>query len=245
MRFGRIVRRMVSGPAPVYDTLYESHGLSDSHQAMLDLIPPGSRVLDVGCAGGYLAAEMMKRGCTVVGLEKDESAVEAARGRGVDARQHDLEAEPFDADGYDVVVFGDILEHLRDPLPVLQQAHPAGLVVVSLPNAAHWTVRRQLAAGKFPKEDSGIFDRTHLRWFTLDDARDLAYDANFDVIGEAFTSTRLPLDGKVPPLRRFRQSWADRWPELFAFQFVLKLRPVSYEEHHPAIRRPTTSALSG
>ncbi len=218
-------KKLARGPL-VYDRTVERHGLSMSHVAMLNAVPRDSRVLDVGCASGYLSSELQtRRSCTVTGLDYDARAVATARSRGLDAHQIDLEAEQFDATGFDVVVFGDILEHLRDPVAVLRQARPAPLVVVSLPNIGHWTARRQILLGRFPREDMGIFDRTHLRWFTRAAAHELAENAGFAVHEERFTSSRLPLDEKFKLVQRLRQPAATLWPELFAFQFVLSLHP--------------------
>ena len=55
----------------VYAELVERHGLAESHRLLLDAVPDGARVLDVGCAEGYLAARLKERGCAVVGVEAD------------------------------------------------------------------------------------------------------------------------------------------------------------------------------
>src|SRR5947209_14959030 len=126
----------------VYDELVAAHGPAASHRAVIEAVPAGSRVLDVGCAGGHLAAALAQvKGCTVVGLDRD---VTMARARGIEAREADLDRDGLDASGFDVVVFADVLEHLRDPVATLRDARVAPLAVVSLPNIAHWTARRTL-----------------------------------------------------------------------------------------------------
>lgn len=72
----------------------------------------------------------------------------------------------------DCWVFGDTLEHLRDPWKVLgrinknMRLHGGGLLVACVPNAQHWSIQMRLNNGAFRYEDSGLLDRTHLRWFT-------------------------------------------------------------------------------
>lgn len=222
----------------VYGELVGRYGLGDSHHLMLAAVPAGARVLDVGCADGYVAAALAERGCEVVGVELSEASAARARpylaelvvgdvedpatraaaeeaglrpGGGADA------ARPFD-----VVLFGDVLEHLADPLPVLRwTAGVAGRVVVSLPNIAHWTARRQLLRGRFPQEDFGLFDRTHLHFYTRTTAHELVEAAGLRVEDEAFTRAFLPFQSRVPALGRFQPALLSRRPELFALQFVL------------------------
>jgi SAM-dependent methyltransferase len=89
-------------------------------------------------------------------------------------------------ESYDVVVLGDVLEHLRDPLPALRQAvrklKPTGVVVTSLPNVAHGDVRMALMNGRFRYAQTGLLDRTHVRFFTLETIRQLLQEAGLVVV---------------------------------------------------------------
>jgi methionine biosynthesis protein MetW len=209
-----------------YGALADRHGLADSHRAIVEAVPRGARVLDVGCASGHLAVALVaERACTVVGLEVDAAAAAEARTRGIEVREADVEREGLDAHGFDAVVFGDVLEHLRDPAGVLRQARAAPLAVVSLPNIAHWTARRALLRGRFPQEDFGLFDRTHVRFFTRATAHALAREAGFDITAERLTGAPLPLESHARALRRVRDPLVRRFPELLALQFVLSLHP--------------------
>lgn len=213
-----------------YGSLVDEHGLAASHRLVIDAVPADTRVLDVGCAAGHVAAELLAKGCDVVGIESDPAAAAAARARGIEVRELDLDSEPLvpaGAGGFDCVVFADVLEHLRDPAAVLRQAAVAPLVVVSLPNIAHWTARRAVLRGRFPREDFGLFDRTHLHFFTRETARDLAREAGFELTDERFAEAPLPLESRVPALGALRPAALRRVPELFALQFVLTLRPTA------------------
>ena len=194
---------------------------------MLAAVPDGARVLDVGCATGYLAAELTRRGCRVIGVEADPAAAERARahcdavviGDVEDAGCRDELAAlaPFD-----VVLCGDVLEHLRDPWSALRAlAVFGGRVVLSVPNVAHWTGRRALARGRFPYAEHGLFDRTHLRFFTRGSAGDLAESAGLTVVAQRFAPAPVPMQARIPALRALERAALRARPELFALQVVL------------------------
>jgi len=217
-----------------YTQLVADRGLSDGHQMMIAEVPPGARVLDVGCAGGYLAAPLSAAGHTVVGVEPDAVAAEAARAHCAEVVVGDFErAEDRAAltGSFEAVLFGDVLEHLRDPWSALAAARellaPRGRVIASIPNIAHWSARRELARGRFEYADHGLFDVTHLRFFTRRSALALADRAGFQVEREQFTIWALPLGRFAELAPPAAMAAAARFrPELFALQFVLTLRPV-------------------
>jgi SAM-dependent methyltransferase len=74
---------------------------------------------------------------------------------------------------FDHVIFGDVLEHLYNPQNAIDQAvqrlSPGGSALVCIPNVQHWSVFVQLVLGSWPQSDAGLFDRTHIRWFALQD----------------------------------------------------------------------------
>jgi len=223
----------VHGP---YAGLVAAHGLSASHRIVLEEVPDGARVLDVGCATGYLAAELARRGCVVDGIEFDPDAARQARAHCREVVAGDLEAPATHAEVErmlagarpDVVVCADVLEHLRDPWTVLAWLRallaPGGRAIISVPNIAHWTARRALLTGRFDYADFGLFDRTHLRFFTRESARELATRAGFAIDEERFSDAPLPLESRLPALGRARATCVRRAPGLFALQVVLVLR---------------------
>lgn len=218
-----------------YADLVAAHGLSTAHRLVLQQVPDGARVLDVGCATGYLAAELSRRGCTVDGIEVDPAAAQQARAHCREVIVGDLEAPSTHAavetmlagTRPDIIICADVLEHLRDPWTVLAWLRtllsPDGRAVISVPNIAHWTARRALLRGRFDYTNYGLFDRTHLRFFTRASAAELARRAGFAVRAERLAGAPLPLESRVPALERVRDRCVCRCPELLALQFVLVL----------------------
>jgi O-antigen biosynthesis protein len=145
-----------------------------SHSVILSYLQDGrgKRLLDVGAAQGDMAKLLHMRGYDVTAIEGDPKLAEIARTRVRNVIVADLDDPIPDWGGpFDVVVYGDVLEHLKDPLSALininRQLKPAGVVVVSVPNSAHAWVRLQMCFGHFEYAERGILDKTHLRFFTL------------------------------------------------------------------------------
>lgn len=221
---------------PRYDTDVDLSNRNNSHTLMVELIGGSKRVLDVGCATGYLAQALVERGCTVSGVELNEAAAEGARAHLERLVLGDLEtmdlAEAVGEDRFDVVVFGDVLEHLRDPLPVLRQAKALlaerGSVVASIPNIAHGSVRLALLAGRFDYQDLGLLDSTHVRFFTRSSVEDLFREAGMVPIDVRRTTAGF-FDTPVPVSEaEFAPEVVDAVradPESATYQFVLRAVP--------------------
>lgn len=211
-----------------YSALVARHGLSPAHALLLAAVPDGSRVLDVGCASGYLGEILQQRGCTLIGIEADTDAAGDAPFPVLTGDLGDPAVRAEVGGPFDTILCGDVLEHLADPAETLAWLAtlltPDGTVVVSVPNIAHWTGRRALIRGRFPQEDHGLFDRTHLRWFTRASARALVEGAGLRVVAEDFTPAPLPLQAHLPALARFEARALRARPELFALQIVLTAR---------------------
>ncbi|WP_372789304.1 class I SAM-dependent methyltransferase [Paraconexibacter sp.] len=182
------------------------------------------RILDLGCSSGTLGAALKQRqSCSVVGIEVDGDYVVAAQERLDDVLHADLEAVNLAALGrFDCVVAGDVLEHLVDPWRVLRDAvavlEPGGTAVVSLPNVRYWETFWQIGVrGTFPRRTLGIFDRTHLRWFTLRDAYDLFEQAGLEVVAV----DRQYRFGPTGPVRRSRLLGVLPGRTFLTFQHVL------------------------
>jgi 2-polyprenyl-3-methyl-5-hydroxy-6-metoxy-1,4-benzoquinol methylase len=158
-----------------------------SHAFLVEMVGANKRVLDVGCDTGYLGEALSALGNETVGFEANPATAEVARAKMSRVEIGDLETtdlvELFGRGSFEVIVFGDVLEHLRDPLPVLRQARPllapGGSVLVSTPNVAHGDVRLALLDGRFRYTKVGILDDTHTRFFTRDSLVQFLHDAGF------------------------------------------------------------------
>jgi 2-polyprenyl-3-methyl-5-hydroxy-6-metoxy-1,4-benzoquinol methylase len=172
-------------PDPRGDASYFEHARPE----LLALIPGTARkVLDVGCGAGRLGeAVKARQAAEVVGIEQNEAAARAARGRLDRVLVGDVETMAFDfAPGsFDAVVCGDVLEHLRDPGRFLRLARdwlrPDGQLIASIPNVRHHSVVRSLLEGNWTYEPAGLLDRTHLCFFTRRDIDDLFAAAGYAV----------------------------------------------------------------
>jgi len=159
-----------------------------THEVILGFVPPGSRVLDVGCGTGYLGEALAARGCLVWGIDVDLEAVRAARPYYEDVAALDLDRVdrlPWPTTRFDVILAADVLEHLRYPSRTLRllrcHLEPEGRLIVSLPNVAHLSVRVPLLFGRFRYRETGILDRTHLSLYTFETARELVESGGFRV----------------------------------------------------------------
>ncbi|CCG09771.1 FkbM family methyltransferase [Pararhodospirillum photometricum] len=144
---------------------------------ILSLVPSTARcVVEVGCMLGAMAREVRKAApkTRFVGIDIDPDY--AAQAAAFCTETHAGDIETFTPAQWEALfpsdcwIFGDCLEHLRDPWRVLRRVRrridPDGCLLVCVPNAQHWSVQWRLASGQFRYEDQGLMDRTHLRWFT-------------------------------------------------------------------------------
>ena len=127
-------------------------GLSDTHRQVIDWVPEGAKVLELGCSTGYIGRLLIEhKGCSVTAAEFDPKAAAEARTAGLNVYQGSLEDSDFRASisgQFDVVIASDVLEHLAQPDVVL--AHfskwlaPTGRAIIAVPNVACWQIRRRL-----------------------------------------------------------------------------------------------------
>ena len=190
------------------------------------------RVLDVGCGAGNLGEFLSQKNNECYGITISEKEVELAKKRMADVIIGDIEKMtelPFPKGFFDVVIFSDVLEHLKDPAHALQLVKPYlnadALLIASIPNVANIEVRLKLLMGKFDYERKGILDNTHLRFFTHRTAKDLIVNAGYQIKEVEYT-----WNWTFPRVFQtlfslceweIRNKMTHRWPGLFAFQFVI------------------------
>jgi len=217
---------------PHYWTTLEE---GEAIRAQLNLIRDGSRILEVGTAAGHVTRLLKRKGGIVIGIEMDEDLAALATPLCDRMIIGDVETLDLDVDvpeTFDVILCGDVLEHLKDPGAVLRKLRrrlgPEGYLVVSLPNVAHASVRLSLLAGEFTYVREGLLDATHLRFFTLASMVELFNRCGFE-IRDLYRAKQGPFDTeiRVSPLRvnafALRDIIKDR--EATSYQFVFRAVP--------------------
>ena len=190
---------------------YDGHTDAPQEVARMlaELVPVGSRVLDVGCGTGSVSRIIADtRDAKIIGIEPDPCRATAARARGLQVHEQLFTPAVLQLlEAFDVIVFADVLEHVADPGNFLQLALrallPGGRVIASVPNVAHWSVRLDLLRGRFDYQPVGIRDATHLRWFTAETVRSLFETNGLRVISLQHTA------GVTLPEYENRRPW--RW----------------------------------
>lgn len=235
------INAKVDSIAPLGKFNYPSkiHDPYSSHSVILSQVGDGQgrRLLDVGAAHGVLAEQFTRRGFEVTCIEGDpELAVEAGK-HCQEMIVADLDKELPQLKGqFDIIVFGDILEHLREPMRVFRTLNrylkAGGAVIVSVPNFVHLWVRLNVLFGRLEYAERGILDRTHLRLFTLRSFKRFLAEAGLGI--EKLVATPVPLLLAVP--QRYHGWWlrllhalnaalARSWKTMFGYQFVAVARP--------------------
>jgi glycosyltransferase involved in cell wall biosynthesis len=204
------------------------------HTLALEVVRPGASVLDLGCAGGFLGAELRKRGCRVVGVDQ----FPLAEGVELDAFYlHDLNDShlPVDPAEFDYVLLLDVLEHLDRPeefmdrLRAATASNPDLGLVVSTGNVAFALTRLMLLGGQFNYGKRGILDLTHTRLFTFATILRLLEGASFEPVLVRGIPAPFPLAVQSPRVGRALVA-ANRGlvrvrKTLFAYQAFIVARP--------------------
>ena len=223
---------------------------NSSLKKMLRLVGEGKRVIDFGCATGYFSQLLAKKGCTVTGVEINPEAAKFAEQYCEQVIVADLDFVSVTAilpkQAFDVAVFGDVLEHLRNPWKVVSEIRqllkPEGYVVASIPNIAHGAIRLALLQGRFEYMDLGLLDNTHLRFFTRKSVEELFEGSGYFV--ETIERTKLPVISASTWVPRIDKNTFDpkiieqieQAAEADTFQFVVRAFPLSDNGKYAALK---------
>jgi trans-aconitate methyltransferase len=208
---------------------------------LMQLIPADARrIVEVGCMHGAMARAYRESHPAIhyVGIDIDPDYAQVAAQFCDQSLGMDIESMPaaefqnlFPSDCW---IFGDCLEHLRDPWRIVKMVRESidsnGCLLVCLPNAQHWSVQMRLATGQFRYEDSGLLDRTHIRWFTRTTMIEMFIQAGWSI--ETGFSRQLPSQAPQALLDGIRAiaeaAGADgevAVTDAQAFQYLFRLRP--------------------
>ncbi len=233
----------------LYDFRVDPTDMTTSAAWQIHWTADAHRVLEIGCATGFVSRHLVARGQEVVGVECNPSVADLARTTCQHVITGDIEEAVVQAQitqRFDAVLLGDVLEHLRAPgalLVTIRQRwlQPGGWVVLSVPNSGHWIFRREVLQGRFPYRQYGLFDQTHLRFFTCNSLYQMIHDSGYTVVKATSTINHNSHDDLTfaslrwfyrnrPDFRRLMNALEYRlsrlFPTLFTYQFVLCICPI-------------------
>lgn len=187
------------------------------------LIPEGSKVLEIGCATGFMGEYLIKnKKCEVVGIDLAHGEAKEARKRLTSVIEGDIEKDETlekIKGKFDVVFASALIEHLKNPNEAIKKwkkfLKRDGVLIITTPNIAHWSMRLALLSGKFDYQEYGILDDTHLHFFTTETFKKLFTENGYKVDEFLIDS----VGGGHPRIARVLSRYS---PNLFAYQMVVK-----------------------
>jgi len=208
------------------------------HTLAFERVRPGSRILDIGCAGGYLGARLARlKQCRVDGIDAFP-VTDPALGAALDSfHLHDLNSglPRLDFDSYDHLLMLDVIEHLASPEEFLEGlrrdigSNPRAEVIISTANIGFFVTRFMLLLGQFNYGKRGILDRTHTRLFTFKSFERIMEQSGFDIIERAGIPGPYPLGLGDNLLSRFllhlNNVLINVSRGLFSYQIFLRIKP--------------------
>jgi len=211
-----------------YAATIDQHDLNRSWARLIQWTGANRRVLDVGCGRGQVGRILSEQfGCAVTGIEIDPALAQECVGYQqviIGSAEDETVLASLSAP-FDVILCGDVLEHLRWPEIPLRAFHrllaPGGYLLISVPNVAQIRIRLMLLRGRWDYTPEGIMDETHLRWFTLATLRTLVARCGWQE--EELDYTVGPNFARV--LQRFPTVKPKLPLTLLASQFLMKLSP--------------------
>ncbi len=215
-----------------------------AHIKIAKLIGGNKKILDIGCGVGSLTKILTENKNEVWGIEINQKSAQQAKKYCWQIFIADVEngSLPVPDQYFDVVIFADVLEHLKSPAEVLKKIKkkikPGGSIIISIPNIANWRYRLKLLFGRFEYEDGGILDREHLRFFTLTSAKRMLNQVGLRAVKIDITPDYFKLSSQLSKknlLRRLLQrlhflrlayryidyNLAKIFKGLLAFQFII------------------------
>jgi 2-polyprenyl-3-methyl-5-hydroxy-6-metoxy-1,4-benzoquinol methylase len=231
---------------PEYEEYHRFYPVKESqhssHHQVRQLVGTGRDILDIGCAEGTFANQLVQDGNRVVGIDtlppsrvspSLDRYIQADVDQGLGSAGDQLAGMTFDR-----ILLQDVLEHLRDPAKLLQECQrllkPGGQIVVSIPNVANITVRLSLLLGRWDYTERGILDRTHVKFYTQKTARALLEENGYEItrVGATVIPVELGLamSPKSPVVKILSRGVAVAtkvMPKVFGYQWLLVAKPKS------------------
>jgi SAM-dependent methyltransferase len=194
----------------------------DYIRALSEIRP--TRVLELGCGNGATGARALEQGlcCEYVGIEICSAVAQEARKvlTAVHIGDVDELTLPYEVHTFDAFIASEVLEHLRAPERTLQRilslVRPGGVILASSPNIAWYRNVLNLLRGRFEYTESGMMDRTHLRWFTPN-----SFASMFQQLGVEIDNIG-PINPATGVTRFLDLATLNRFPHLFWYQINIR-----------------------
>ena len=221
-----------------YRQIVDKADLSRSCKFVIELIRSNSQVLEVGCATGYMTRELRNKGCGVTCVEIDRELARQAKEFSKEMIIGDIEDSQTLKNinnQFDYILFMDVLEHLRNPeavlLAVKKYLKERGAVIVNIPNIAFYSSRLEIMKGRFDYQEYGLFDATHLKFYTYKTSKELLINAGYKIARTVpflyfpgqFKTEKIYILGR--PLVKLMDFISHKYPNLFGFSFTYIARP--------------------
>ncbi len=227
------------------DSHFDEKSQNTSWHKVFSFIQPQSKVLDVGCSSGNFGKVLIsKKQCTVDGIELDKKDAKEAAKKLHTVRVLDIEKDSLSGLGkneYDCIYFGDVIEHLVDPVETLKRIKTllknSGAVVFSIPNMGHLSVRLDLLGGKLEATETGLLDKTHLHFYTQDEVLRVFEEAGYRIDKLDFVKKDYPKQLLEKHLAKLGLKANEKFYQLMqqtdaaAFQFVGMAVPSTIKKH--------------
>ncbi|MGI6483980.1 MAG: class I SAM-dependent methyltransferase [Methanobacterium sp.] len=209
-------------------TIYDKYNPNPygSQFKVVELVGENKKVLEVGCASGRISKRLAKNGCEVIGIEIDDKSAKRAAKYCKNVINEDVEKLPDLKDYnlyFDVILLSNVLEHLKSPSKVLKNLKgylkKDGFAIIVLPNIAHISIRIKLLSGNFKYKESGILDKTHLRFFYKKTAENIIINSGYEIIDMDFVPS-------IPFIysQKVEYQLAKAIPNLFSSEFIIKAK---------------------
>jgi len=188
---------------------------NDIDRLQIEMIPKHSRVLEIGCATGFMSEYLRReKDCFVFGIESNSSQAQMAVGRCdellcglIDTEEVQSTLDQFvrKSEKFDVVFMSQVIEHIACPNDIITKIRDwltaDGVLVISTVNVAHWKSRLRLLLGKWEYEKYGLFDDTHLRFFCVNGFEQDLKRLGYEIIDEAHSITDISPFFFIPKIR--------------------------------------------
>ncbi|WP_066351135.1 class I SAM-dependent methyltransferase [Aliarcobacter skirrowii] len=220
----------------------------------IKMIPNNTKVLEIGCATGFMSEYLKKeKKCFVYGVEYNEAQAEVAKEKcdeilsgGIDdiTLQNKLDRYVEENQKFDVIFMSQVIEHIAYPNSVLDKLKDwladDGVLIISTVNVAHWSSRIKLLRGIWKYEEYGLFDNTHLRFFSIDGFEQDLISAGYEVVDEGYNVSDISPLFFIPKIRvlhvtnifkilgllnsGFYKWYCKKFRNLIGYQFVFKVK---------------------